>query len=151
ACRAQPHRADPLPRPVSYMRRSSLTGILIIPDIENLAISTQAIDPTGKREAATTRRVTSRRPVGPGGTAQRPRRRPAQRGGSALRMGTTAIRRFVLLLLVAGTSVSQAAERTLVDRLIALARTQPSSAEFRDELVAAMGADSIREGTAIVG
>src|SRR5690606_4798191 len=31
------------------------------------------------------------------------------------------------------------------------ARTQPSSAEFRDELVAAMGADSIREGTAIVG
>ncbi len=68
-----------------------------------------------------------------------------------MRIGTTAIRRFVLLLLVAGTSVSQAAERTLVDRLIALARTQPSSAEFRDELVAAMGADSIREGTAIVG
>lgn len=70
-----------------------------------------------------------------------------------LRMARTASRNvgLVLLLLATSHSLLSAAERPLVDRLIELARTQPSSAVFRDELVAAMGAGSIGEGTAIVG
>ena len=56
----------------------------------------------------------------------------------------------VVLLLAAGSSL-WAAERSVVDRLIQLARTQPASAAFREKLVAAMGEDNIRDGTAVVG
>jgi enterochelin esterase-like enzyme len=57
----------------------------------------------------------------------------------------------VVLLLATGSSLLSAAERPVVDRLIQLARTQPASAAFAEKLVAAMGADSIRDGTAVVG
>lgn len=57
----------------------------------------------------------------------------------------------VVLFLAAGSSLLSAAERPVVDRLIQLARSQPASEAFRTELIAAMGGDSIRAGTAIVG
>lgn len=58
---------------------------------------------------------------------------------------------IILLFLAASSSLVSAAERPLVDRLIQLARSQPTSETFRTELVAAMGEDNIRKGTAVVG
>jgi len=58
---------------------------------------------------------------------------------------------LALALLSLAASFASATERPVVERLIELARTQPASAEFRDALIDAMGADSIRDGTAYVG
>lgn len=58
---------------------------------------------------------------------------------------------IVLFLAAGSTSFLSAAERSLVDRLLQLARSQPASEAFRTELIAAMGEDSIRDGTAIIG
>ncbi len=58
---------------------------------------------------------------------------------------------LALFLLGAGSPVSNATERPVVERLVELAHTQPASAAFRDALIDAMGADRIRDGTAIAG
>jgi len=62
----------------------------------------------------------------------------------------TSILRLGLLGLVVGLP-SLAADKVLVDRLLELARSQPNSSSFRSELIAAMGEESIKNATAIVG
>ena len=61
---------------------------------------------------------------------------------------------IVFLLLAASCSLFQTAsatERSKVDRLLELAERQPDSAAFRAELLAAMGEERIRQGTAVLG
>jgi len=53
--------------------------------------------------------------------------------------------------IAAALGMCFAAERKVVDRLLQLAASQPASENFRTELVAALGQENIRKGTAIAG
>jgi hypothetical protein len=60
--------------------------------------------------------------------------------------------RFPSLVLLLATSAGlrlAGTERPVVDRLLQLARTQPSSEALQAELIAVMGRESIRKGTAV--
>ena len=58
-----------------------------------------------------------------------------------------------LVLLIAAFAGFQlmGTEKSVIDRLLQLARTQPGSEALKAELIAVMGQDRIRKGTAIAG
>jgi hypothetical protein len=69
-------------------------------------------------------------------------------------LGTLSMARFpVLIPLLAALGVLPLAgtEKSVIDGLVQLARTQPASEEFKAHLIAVMGAENIRKGTAIAG
>ena len=69
-------------------------------------------------------------------------------------IGRIGMRRSGQLLVVLAGCIgwpSPGAERAVIDRLLGLAASQPTSDAFRSELNAAMGPENIRKGTAIVG
>ena len=55
------------------------------------------------------------------------------------------------LMGLAAILPSFATERSVIDRLIEMASSQPNSAEFRSELIAAMGEENVQKATAIAG
>jgi enterochelin esterase family protein len=61
----------------------------------------------------------------------------------------SASRIWIGVLLACGIAI--AAPRTVVTRLVELSNSQPDSNLFRNELIAAMTAEKIRKGTAILG
>jgi len=57
-------------------------------------------------------------------------------------------RKFLLVLTLLLSNLS-ATERVVVDRLMDLARTQPNSEVFQNELIKVLGADAVKKGTAV--